>query len=284
MTGTQDVPALYSQLSLQTWTVRKNFELAAGDIEDTKDILQKAKNYGFSSIEISARGTLTLEAFLSAAKSISLRCSGVHLPCLFDLNENEVASVVERYLDPWQKIFGRASKPLMTTMGQPHRNQLTREYVRILNAVSKRFSNSIETGKICYHLYEFDFADPENLTALTNAGIHLVLDSYYVLRFCRNSGKTLEDVLGEPALRDHVVSTHLNDLCKNSFQHCALGDGGTNWNQMFALFGTMSSNNRFTIEHEDADGSGLEMAAKSYKYLRSRRDLATTFERSRKQA
>lgn len=255
---------LPTPFALQTWTLRHQLDRTTCD-----EVLASVRSIGYTAIEVSARGGMRLDSFLSSARKAGLTCIGVHIPCFCGLDMQTSRPVVDRVIDDMQKTYEREQPKnwVLTVMGNPEYLQDTEERYRrfsdLLGELNQHYAKSLPTRCFAYHLYDFDLtAAPECIGHILRAGCHLVLDSFYLWR----SKMTWDDALCK--FGNTVIACHVNDHTGHGAQ-CSLGDGVEQWPNAMSIMGQFARCEWLVIEHDPSTEHGLDLARRSAKFLRA---------------
>jgi sugar phosphate isomerase/epimerase len=277
---------LPSVFALQTWTLRRNFSnhRDIGARERNIDLLRKVRSFGYTSVEVSARGNTPLAAFLAIIREADLTCCGIHLPCLCRLDgdsaKRTVADVTKKLAEAFPRRRVDWSKCILSFMGNPMylrgNVERYREFAELLkHAIGPRTGRKPRTA-FAYHLYDFDLdASPECIQAILDSGCKLVLDTFYLNR----SLQTWDDVLHNYA--NDIIGVHINDTSPGKEQ-TALGTGTERWLRNFSYMGQFANCSKLIVEHDAPQDRGMRMARESAEFLLSDGSLLGTYWKNRR--
>lgn len=257
---------LHKIFALQTWTLRHHIR------RDTCDaLLSRVREIGYKAIEVSARGEMRLGSFLSSAQKAGLTCAGVHVPCFCGLDAQKCWTALNRTITALSSAYNGAVPKdcVLTVMGNPeylnNDQHRYRAYGALLGELNDHYKKSLPTGRLAYHLYDFDLTANANcLGHILESGCHMVLDSFYMWRARQPWGQVLKE-LGE-----RVIACHINDRTSTGRQ-CPLGSGQELWHTAFEIMGQLPKCRWLIVEHDSMGDYGLTMAEKSADFLRNSR-------------
>lgn len=259
--------AAIPRIAAQTWTIRH--QLCP---EETDELLIALADEGdgYSGVEISETGGMSLLDFCQAVDDSPLAIAGIHLPCMWGVRpvasevREAVGYVMEcvRQFPDYEFLLSFMGHPTMLKSSLRLTRQRYKEAALLFRMVQHQFSD-IPNATYAYHLYDFDFrAGDDCIGEIVSSGVDVVLDTYFA------NVAELDPLELIWRWRSHISSVHLND--HQDHEHRALGAGNANFPEIAQELGRQQCKlHSMVVEHEpDNSTTGTEMLLKSVAYLR----------------
>lgn len=217
----------WSQIALQTWTIRREL------LSNAREILGKIQSLGIKDLEVANVGRRSPEEFAKLCREFKLKIIGTHEPPLTSGNLNTLIDEIRRRCDAFE------TNVVTVTLDTDYvgRRDAYFEYAVLCSRAGEVLKD--HGIDLCYHPYHHDLA-PFDESDRAKCGLDILLEKtppeYLSLEldvyFIYKARVPMETVLDKFALRCKMV--HLCDIDEEQ-RRATIGKGTVPWVELVQL-------------------------------------------------